>query len=104
MSNQDDLLSNPRDLFLRPHLFIVHSEADEDDRQLARSIAHQCDGFTRPQYGTLAQLRQRSLYRRIFPGITLVILSPAMLADPARRAALLKQMSYAYQQTLFRHY
>ena len=104
MSNQDDLLANPRDLFLRPHLFIVHSETDEDDRQLARSIAHQCDGITRPQYGTLAQLRQRSLYRRVFPGITLVILSPAMLADPARRAALVKQIFYAYQQTLFRHY
>jgi hypothetical protein len=104
MSDQGGLLSNPRDLFLRPHLFIVHSEADEDDRQLARSIAHQCDGFTRPQCGTVAQLIERSAYRRIFLGITIVILSPSMLADPAQRAALLTQMSYAYQQTLFRHY
>ena len=101
---QDDLLSNPRDLFLRPHLFIVHSDADADDLALARSIAEQCASFTRPQCGTLAQLKQRSLYRRIFPGITLVILSPAMLADPSRRAALVEQMMFGYQQKLFRHY
>lgn len=82
----------------------MHSEADEDDRQLARSIAQQCEGFTRPQCGTLAQLRQRSLVGRAFPGITLVILSPAMLADPSRRAALVKQMSYSYQQELYQHY
>ena len=89
MSGQNDLLANPRELFLRPHLFVVCSESDGEDLALARSIAQHCASFTRPQCGTVAQLKLRSLYGRIFPGITLVILSPAMLAEPAQRAALM---------------
>ena len=104
MSGQDGLLSNPRDLFLRPHLFIVHSGADEADLALARSIAQQCESFTRPQYGTLAKLKQISFFRRVFPGITFLILSPAMLAGPEQRAALAAHMQYAYQQKLYQHY
>src|ERR1041385_6284516 len=99
-----DLLSNPDDLFLNPHLFIVHSDADEEDRQLASSIAQQCRAYTRPQSGTLEELQRQSLYGRLFPGITFLILSPAMLAEPARRAALVRYMFYEYQQTLFQHY
>jgi hypothetical protein len=104
ISSHDDLLANPRELFLRPHLFIVCSEANDEDLALARSIAQQCAGFTRPQCGTVVQLRQRSLYGRIYLGITLVILSPAMLAEPVQRTALMRQMRYAFKQTLFQHY
>jgi hypothetical protein len=103
MSAQDDLLANPRELFSRPHLFVVHSGAGEDEA-LAREIVRHCEGFTRPQVGDLEALRLKSLYGRMFPGITLLILSPVMLSDPAARAALVRQMSLAYNETLFRHY
>ena len=68
MSAQDDLLANPRELFSRPHLFVVHSGAGRDEA-LAREIAGHCEGFTRPQIGNLDALRLKSLYGRMFPAL-----------------------------------
>lgn len=104
MNKPDPYASDARNLYLRPHLFIVHSGTDEDDLRLAEDVANQCKDFTRPRCGTIAELKQRSQLKRLFIGITLVILSPAMLADADRRAALVRQMRHHYQQTLFRHY
>ncbi len=104
MSAQDDLLGNPRELFERAHLFIVHSDTDADDLALAKAIADYCENFTRPRFGTLAELKKRSIHGQAFPGITLLIISPAMLADPSKRSQLVKHMVRAYQQQIFRHY
>lgn len=104
MADNHDPFANPRDLFLRPYLFIVHSDADEDDRLLARQIAARCEDFCRPQCGTVAELRRHSVAGRSFLGMTLVILSPAMLASQEGRAALVRQMQPAFYQSLFRHY
>src|SRR5258708_443817 len=97
-------LSNPRDLFLCPNLFVVHSGTDAADRALAENIVRQCQGFTRPECGTADQLRRHTSFNRFFIGITVLILSPAMLTDPSRQKLLVDLMTWCHRDLLFRHY
>jgi hypothetical protein len=105
MSDTENLLANSELALLpRPHLFVVHSDTDEDDRRLARQIADRCNDFAQSRCGTLDALKRQSLFGRMFPGITVLILSPAMLAIASRRAALARQMEYTFSDIRFRHY
>jgi len=90
-------------LLRRPKLFIVHGGTDEEDRKLAASIAQQAADFAEPLAVTPDELR-RDYAWRVYPGITLLILSPAAAGDAAARRSLVHLLLRAHRQRLLPHY